>query len=186
MRLHDSVVFSSLLKHNCDPGELEDCLDNCEFRKSHFKHFFFFLVFIQNVINVGQLWNTSQPLLIFRYVLFASWASLVAWWWRICLPKQESHVQSLGWEDPLEKGMAAHSSLAWRIPWTEEPDGLQSMGVTKESDTTEWLTQQHLQDHFYQSLFLCISLATSISAFISTIFINMCIYRYTCKEWNMK
>ena len=38
-------------------------------------------------------------------------------------------VPSLGGEDPLEKGMAAHSSvLAWRIPWTEEPSGLQSMG----------------------------------------------------------
>ena len=38
-------------------------------------------------------------------------------------------VRSLGWEDPLEKEMAAHSSsLAWRIPWTEEPGGLQSMG----------------------------------------------------------
>ena len=37
-------------------------------------------------------------------------------------------VQSLGWEDPLEKGMAAHSSiLAWQIPWTEEPGGLQSI-----------------------------------------------------------
>ena len=37
--------------------------------------------------------------------------------------------QSLGWEDPLEEGMATHSSiLAWRLPWTEEPDGLQSMG----------------------------------------------------------
>ena len=42
---------------------------------------------------------------------------------------QETRVQSLGWEDPLEKGMATHSSiLAWRIPWTEKPDGLQSMG----------------------------------------------------------
>ena len=41
---------------------------------------------------------------------------------------QETWVWSLGWEDPLEKGMAAHSSiLAWRIPWTEEPGGLQSM-----------------------------------------------------------
>ena len=41
---------------------------------------------------------------------------------------QKAWVQSLGWEDPLEKGMAAHSSiLAWRIPWTEEPTGLQSM-----------------------------------------------------------
>ena len=38
-------------------------------------------------------------------------------------------VQSLGWEDPLDKGMATHSTiLAWRIPWTEEPGGLQSMG----------------------------------------------------------
>ena len=42
---------------------------------------------------------------------------------------QEMWIQSLGWEDPLEKGMATHSSVhAWRIPWTEEPGGLQSMG----------------------------------------------------------
>ena len=42
---------------------------------------------------------------------------------------QETLVQSLGWEDPLEKGMATYSSiLAWRIPWTEEPGRLQSMG----------------------------------------------------------
>ena len=42
---------------------------------------------------------------------------------------QETQVQSLGQEDPLEKKMATHSSiLAWRIPWTEEPGGLQSMG----------------------------------------------------------
>ena len=45
---------------------------------------------------------------------------------------EETWVRSLGWEDPLEKGMVTHSSiLAWRIPWTEEPGGLQSMGVTK-------------------------------------------------------
>ena len=42
---------------------------------------------------------------------------------------QETQVQSLGWEDPLEKGMATHSSiLPWRIPWTEEPGRLQCMG----------------------------------------------------------
>ena len=42
---------------------------------------------------------------------------------------RETRVRSLGWEDPLEKEMATHSSiLAWKIPWTEEPDGLQSMG----------------------------------------------------------
>ena len=41
----------------------------------------------------------------------------------------ETSVRSLGWEDPLEKGMATHSRiLAWKIPWTEEPDRLQSMG----------------------------------------------------------
>ena len=42
---------------------------------------------------------------------------------------QKTQVRSLGWEDLLEKGMTTHSSiLAWRIPWTEEPGGLQSMG----------------------------------------------------------
>ena len=46
-----------------------------------------------------------------------------------CLPMQETRVQSLGREDPLEKEMATHSNvLAWRIPWTEEPGGLQSTG----------------------------------------------------------
>ena len=50
---------------------------------------------------------------------------------------QETWIHSLGQEDPLEKEMATHSSiLAWRIPWAEEPGGLQSVGVTKESDTT--------------------------------------------------
>ena len=49
----------------------------------------------------------------------------------------ESWVQSLGQEDPLEEGMATHSSiLVWRIPWTEDPGGLQSKSC-KESDMTE-------------------------------------------------
>ena len=43
---------------------------------------------------------------------------------------QEAQVQSLGWEDALEKGTATHSRvLAWRIPWTEEPGGLQRVGL---------------------------------------------------------
>ena len=42
---------------------------------------------------------------------------------------QETQVQSLGWKDPLDEGRATYSSiLSWRIPWTEEPGGLQSMG----------------------------------------------------------
>ena len=45
---------------------------------------------------------------------------------------QETRVQFLGWEDRLEKAMATHSSvLAWEIPWTEEPGGLQSMGLQR-------------------------------------------------------
>ena len=45
---------------------------------------------------------------------------------------QETQVRSLGQEDPLEKGMATHSSiLVWRIPWMEEPGGLQSMGLRR-------------------------------------------------------
>ena len=51
---------------------------------------------------------------------------------------KETWVRFLGWEDPLEKEMATHSSiLAWRIPWTEEPGGLRSMG-SQEPDRTEW------------------------------------------------
>ena len=51
---------------------------------------------------------------------------------------RETQGQSLGGEDPLEEGMAAPSSLvAWRIPWTEEPGGLQSVPGVAESDTTE-------------------------------------------------
>ena len=45
---------------------------------------------------------------------------------------QETWVQSLGWEDPLEQEIATHSSiLAWEIPWTEEPGGLQTVGSQK-------------------------------------------------------
>ena len=51
----------------------------------------------------------------------------------------KTQVQSLGWEDPLEKGVAIHSSiLAWWIPWTEEPGGLQSMGLQRVGHN--WLT----------------------------------------------
>ena len=53
-------------------------------------------------------------------------------------------VQSPGWEDPLEKGMATHSSiLAWRIRWTEEPGGLQSMGSLRVDMTERLSIAQH-------------------------------------------
>ena len=58
---------------------------------------------------------------------------------------QETWVQSLGWEDPLEKWMATHSSItAWRIPWTEEPGGLYSSWGHKELDMTEQLTHKSI------------------------------------------
>ena len=55
--------------------------------------------------------------------------SLVAYMVKHLTTKRETQVQSLGWEDPLEKEIATHSStLAWKIPWTEEHGRLQSMG----------------------------------------------------------
>ena len=59
---------------------------------------------------------------------------------------KEMHVPSLGWEDSLEEKMATHSSiLAWRILWTEEPDGLQSIGL----DNTEQLNNTFTEETTY-------------------------------------
>ena len=59
-------------------------------------------------------------------------ASLVAQMLKTLPAVQETWVRSLSWEDPLEKGMATHSSiLAWRIPWTEKPGRLQSMELQR-------------------------------------------------------
>ena len=93
---------------------------------------------------MGLCWFGSSVLLWRikkRHVLFSvsmvfkaslmvkNWHSLVAQMVKCLLTVQETHVRSLDWEDRLEKEMATHSStLAWRIPWTEEPGGLQSMG----------------------------------------------------------
>ena len=68
-------------------------------------------------------------------------ASLVAHLVKSLPSMWEIWVGSLGWEDPLEKRKATHSSiLAWRIPWIEEPGRLQSMDGVAESDTTEPLS----------------------------------------------
>ena len=81
------------------------------------------------------LWNSmfSWRYLSLSPLLFTSLLSSGLPWWlkkvKRLLTLQETRVQSLGQEDPLEKEMATHSStLAWRIPWTEESGGLQSMG----------------------------------------------------------
>ena len=60
-----------------------------------------------------------------KFPVFTPMASLVAQSVKTLPAKQDTRVQSLGWEDPLEKAMATHSSiLSWKIPWTEEPGGL--------------------------------------------------------------
>ena len=59
---------------------------------------------------------------------YSLWASLLAHVVKNLPVMRETWVRFLGWEDPLEKGMATHSSiLAWTVPWTEEPGGLWSM-----------------------------------------------------------
>ena len=82
-----------------------------------------------------------------------SWASLVAQRLKRLPPMRETQVWSLGWEDSLEKEMVTHSSiLAWRIPWTEEPGGLQCTGsqrvrhdwATSPSPSLTELTQSFL------------------------------------------
>ena len=86
--------------------------------------------------------NAGQPGLIPRsgrspgdgmgYPLQYSWASLVAQKVKNLPAIWETWVRNLSWEDPLEEGMATHSSiLAWSIPWTEEPGGLESIGLQR-------------------------------------------------------
>ena len=72
---------------------------------------------------------------------------------------QETRVQSLGWEDPLEEeGMTTHSSIvAWRIPWTEEPGGLQSMGM-QELNMAEATEHMHNKSKSQITFQLCLSL----------------------------
>ena len=86
------------------------------------------------------------------------WASLVVQIVKNLPAVWETRVQSLGWEDPLEKEMAAHSTIhAQRIPWTEEPGRLQSMGSQRVGHNWVINTMRTLQ-----KIAACILLATSI------------------------
>ena len=74
---------------------------------------------------------------------------------------QETRVQSLGQEDPLEKGMATHSSiLAWKIPWTVEPGRLHGLWGLKELDMTEQLTLFTFFHNYLKCTFVDIILLT--------------------------
>ena len=75
------------------------------------------------------------------------WASLVAQMLQNLPATQETQLRSLGQEDPLEKGMSTHSSiLAWRTPFTEDPAGLQSMGLQRVRQGLKPKQQQQQQD----------------------------------------
>ena len=88
------------------------------------------------IILFFNFFNKCQTVLCNIYTI--SWTCLVAQLVKDPPAVWETWVQSLGWEDPLEKGTATHSSiLAWRIPWTVYPWG------HKESDMTEWLSLYH-------------------------------------------
>ena len=97
------------------------------------------LVAFSRACGLQQLWPTS----LVR-------ASLIAQSVKNLPEVQETRVQFLGWENPLEKEMASHSSiLAWRIPWIEEPGRLQSM-QSQESETIQQLNNHHHHHHHHE------------------------------------
>ena len=102
----------------------------------------FSYVYTHRGLNPQQWLKTLPFLQLYMKKLVQTVKRLPAVW--------ETRVWSLGWEDPPEKAMATHSrTLAWKIPWTEEPGGLQSMGVPK---SRTWLsTQAHAHKQSYEN-----------------------------------
>ena len=91
----------------------------------------------------------------------------------------ETRVQSLGWGDPLEKEMAIHSStIAWKIPWTEEPGRLQSMELQRvrhDWATSLSLSHLYLDEHIYISdIFNIYKLNQTICYIVSILFYAVC------------
>ena len=82
--------------------------------------------------TISQAVTTSEALLLYLSWNIAPSASLGTQWSRIHVPIQKTWVWSLGWEAPLQKEMATHSSiLVWRMPWTERPGRMQSMELLR-------------------------------------------------------
>ena len=99
---------------------------------------------LENKIKINTIYNSLKNI---KYIGIR--ASLVAWMVKHLPTMWETRVRSLGQEDPLEKEMATHSSIhAWKIPWTEEPGGLQSMGSQRVGHN--WATSL-LPPHFNYS-----------------------------------
>ena len=104
-----------------------------------------FLIFLLAILIPA----CASSSLAFLYIFYFIWASLVVQKLKHLPTKQETWVWSLGREDSLEKEMATHSSiLAWRIPWSEEPGGLQSTGSQRVGNYWAlffecWVLSQH-------------------------------------------
>ena len=94
---------------------------------------FHFLIYFLSMIICSCIHVAANGIISFLWLIsIPLWASLVTQSVKNLPAMQETQVQFLGQEYPLEKEMATHSSiLAWRITWTEEPDGLQSMGLQR-------------------------------------------------------
>ena len=98
----------------------------------------------------SHLFLPNMLLLLFFFFFFQSYWAAVTQTVNNLPAMQETWVWSLGWEDPLEKEMAIHSSiLAWKIPWTEEPGGLQSVGSPR---VGHWMTNTFTFSPFIQPL----------------------------------
>ena len=95
---------------------------------AHFKHFFM----LGEYFTICAFHNSFNHSTVIDVWVASKWASLVAQIVKNPPAMQKTWVQSLGWEDPLEKGMATHATIiAWRIPWIEEPGRLQSMELQR-------------------------------------------------------
>ena len=106
-------------------------------RLEYFEHYF---ASIWGECNCVVVWTFFGIAFLWESLSF--WASLVAQMVKRLPAMQETWVRFLGWEDPLKKEMVIHSTtLAWKIPWTEEPDKLQSMGSQRVGhDWATWLS----------------------------------------------
>ena len=95
------------------------------------------------VHSLGHEDHLEKEMVIYFSIFAWNWASLEVQLVKNLPAVQETWVWSMGWEDPLEKEMETHSSvLAWKISWTEEHDGLQSMGSQRVGH--DWATNTYL------------------------------------------
>ena len=105
---------------------------------------------------------------------------------------REIQVWSLGWEDPLEKGMRTHSSiLAWRIPWTEEPVGLQSTGLHRvRHDWNNLAHNTHQYVYVYAYICVCVChIHTNIlyvHIYLKTFTLKLCSQIFACFFWEKR